>query len=90
MALVCARTKVSRELSESIVRAAAELRRRYKSGDLPYAPSVGDLINWATLIADGLPPLVAAEETIVGVASDDAEVQNSIRTTLQLIFSKKK
>ncbi|MEM2884209.1 MAG: AAA family ATPase [Nitrososphaerales archaeon] len=88
--LVCERTKVSRELSESIVRAAAELRRRYKSGDLPYAPSVGDLINWATLIADGLPPLVAAEETIVGVASDDAEVQNSIRTTLQLIFSKKK
>lgn len=87
--LICERTKISQEMAEKIVRAAAELRRRYKNGDLPYAPSVGDLINWATLIADGLSPLAAAEETVIGVSSDDAEVQRSIRTTLQLIFGSK-
>jgi nitric oxide reductase NorQ protein len=77
-------------LAEKIVRAAAELRRRYKSGDLPYAPSVGDLINWATLIVDGSPPLVSAEETVVGVSSDDVEVQNSIRAVLRMIFGSSK
>jgi MoxR-like ATPase len=88
--LICERTKISRELAENIVRTAAELRRRYKSGDLPYAPSVGDLINWATLIADGIPPLVSAEETIVGVSSDDIEVQNNIRTVLRMILGSNK
>ena len=88
--LICERTKISRELAENIVRTAAELRRRYKSGDLPYAPSVGDLINWATLIADGIQPLVSAEETIVGVSSDDIEVQNNIRTVLRMILGSNK
>lgn len=88
--LICERTKIQRDLAEKIVRAAAELRRRYKSGDLPYAPSVGDLINWATLIVDGSPPLVSAEETVVGVSSDDVEVQNSIRAVLRMIFGSSK
>jgi MoxR-like ATPase len=88
--LICERTKIQRDLAERIIRAAAELRRRYKSGDLPYAPSVGDLINWATLIADGSPPLVSAEETIVCVSSDDVEVQNSIRAILRMFFGSSK
>ena len=40
------RTKVTQEIAYGIIQAGAELRRQYKAGDLPYGPSLGDLINW--------------------------------------------
>lgn len=84
--LISKRAKIPPETGEKLVRVAAELRKLYKNGDLPYAPSVGDLVNWAVLVADGLSPSAAAEETLVSVTSDDPEVQNSVRRILQMIL----
>jgi len=84
--MVAKRSGAALEVSEKIVRVAAEIRRRYKGGDLPYGPSVGDLVNWATLVADGLGPIVAAEETVVALTSDDVEVQNSVRRIIRMVF----
>lgn len=84
--LISERTKLGTEVSEKMIRVAAEMRKRYKSGDLPYAPSVGDLVNWGTLIADGMTPTKASEETIVSVTSDDLEIQGSVRRVIQMVF----
>lgn len=70
---------VSREISVQIVKAGALLRANYKKGELPYGPSVGDLVNWATLVADGMDVFTAAEETIVTTTSDDFSIQDSVR-----------
>lgn len=83
--MLAERAKIPRNVAEKIVRSAAEIRKRYKNGDLPYGPSVGDLINWATLVADGLTPLAAAEETIISVTSDDAEVQRTVRRIIDMV-----
>jgi nitric oxide reductase NorQ protein len=66
-----------------MVRSAALLRANYKKGDLPYAPSVGDLINWATLVADGLDVYAASEETIVSTTSDDTSTQEIVRRIIR-------
>jgi nitric oxide reductase NorQ protein len=84
--LVTKRSGVDAKTAEKIVRAGAELRRQYKNGDLPYGPSPGDLINWATLVADGCPPIEAAGETIVGTTSDDAEIQAAVRRVVESVF----
>ncbi|MDG7007184.1 MAG: CbbQ/NirQ/NorQ C-terminal domain-containing protein [Nitrososphaerota archaeon] len=84
--MIADRANIPVNVSERMVRVAAEMRKRYKNGDLPYAPSVGDLANWGTLIADGLTPTNAAEETIVSVTSDDSEVQGTVRRVVQMIF----
>lgn len=84
--LISERTKLGTEVSEKMIRVAAEMRKRYKNGDLPYAPSVGDLVNWGTLIADGMTPSKASEETIVSVTSDDLEIQGSVRRVVQMVF----
>ena len=70
---------LSRQDAEILVRVGAELRRQYKTGDLPYGPSVGDLLNWAMLISDGTALLDAAEETIISLTSDDGEIQDIVR-----------
>jgi nitric oxide reductase NorQ protein len=70
---------VSPEVAARIVRAAAMLRSDYKKGEIPYAPSVGDLVNWAILVADGLDIMRAADETIVSMTSDDLSVQEIVR-----------
>jgi len=88
--LVSSRGRVPGEVSERMVRVAAEIRRRYKAGELPYAPSVADLINWATLVYDGLSPLQAAEETIISLISDDPDVQAVVRTLVQMAFGEEK
>ena len=80
------RAKIPMDIAEKVVRVAAEVRKRYKTGDLPYGPSVGDLINWGTLIADGLDPKAAADETLVSLTSDDAEVQSIVRRIVTLVF----
>jgi len=79
VALVKKRSNVSEDVAHNIVKVGAELRRQYKSGDLPYGPSPGDLINWAVLVADGCTPAEAAEETIICTTSDDPEVQEMVR-----------
>ncbi|MDG6934131.1 MAG: CbbQ/NirQ/NorQ C-terminal domain-containing protein, partial [Nitrososphaerota archaeon] len=85
--LVAKKAKIDRGNAEKIVKSGAEMRRRYKAGDLPYAPSVGDLVNWGTLVRDGMNIISAAEETIIAVTSDDLEVQNQVRRIVQTLAS---
>lgn len=82
--LIQERGGVTREIAMQMVKAAAQLRANYKKGDLPYGPSVGDLINWAKLVADGLDIHTAAEETIVSTTSDDIATQESVRRIIKL------
>jgi len=84
------RSKISEDMAYKIVQVGAELRRQYKAGDVPYGPSLGDLINWATLICDGNTPNVAAEETIIALTSDNTEVQDDIRRVIESVFPKPK
>jgi nitric oxide reductase NorQ protein len=81
--LIQERGGVSKEAAVQMVKVAANLRANYKKGDLPYAPSVGDLINWAKLVADGLDINIAAEETIVSTTSDDISTQESVRRIIK-------
>ncbi len=83
--MIAQRAKIDNPVAEKLVRVAAEIRRQYKTGDLPYAPSVGDLINWGTLVADGLSPAAAAEETIIALTADDPEVQNNVRRIVRMV-----
>jgi len=82
------RTKIDEDAAYKIIRVGAEMRRQYKSGDLPYAPSIGDLIHWAVLIKDGSDPITAAEETIVALTSDSVEVQGDVRRLIESVFKK--
>ncbi len=77
--LVVRKTNISRDDAEKIIKIGAELRKQYKSGELPYGPSIGDLLNWAKIMADGVTLLNAAEETIIALTSDDPEVQEVVR-----------
>src|SRR5579872_128089 len=77
--LLIKKASVSRKDAEKIIKIGAELRSQYKSGEIPYGPSVGDLINWAKLIHDGTPLKEAAEETIVALTSDDLDIQDMVR-----------
>jgi nitric oxide reductase NorQ protein len=85
--LIRERSRIEEDTATRIVRAGAELRRQYQTGDLPYGPSPGDLINWGVLIADGSPPLQAAEESIIGTTSDDMEVQETVRRIIKSYFT---
>lgn len=78
---------VNRKDAERIIRIGAELRKQYKSGELPYGPSVGDLLNWAKIVADGMSLMDGAEETIIALTSDDWEVQTIVRKIIQKIIS---
>ena len=77
--LVCARSKIDRDTATKMVQIAAKLREDYKNGDLPYAPSVGDLVNWAMLISDGSSLEESSDETIIAMTSDEPEVQDEVR-----------
>jgi len=85
--LIINRTKLDEDIVYRILRVGAEMRRQYKSGDLPYGPSLGDLINWGVLINDGIEPNMAAEETIVALTSDDGEVQDDVRRIIEKIIA---
>jgi nitric oxide reductase NorQ protein len=85
--LIVKRGNVDTKTAEKLVQVGAELRRQYKNGDLPYGPSPGDLINWATLIADGCGAIEAAGETIVGTTSDDVEIQAAVKRIVESIFA---
>jgi len=84
------RSKIDKDMAYKIVQVGSELRRQYKAGDLPYGPSLGDLINWATLIYDGNTANVAAEETIIALTSDNTEVQGDVRRVIESVFPKSK
>ncbi|MDE1726752.1 MAG: AAA family ATPase [Thaumarchaeota archaeon] len=73
------KTGIDRKNAERIIRIGAELRERYKRGELPYGPSIGDLINWAKLVSDGTALKSAGEETIIALTSDDPEIQEIVR-----------
>jgi nitric oxide reductase NorQ protein len=85
--LIEKRGGVGRDTAMIMVRVAGQLRASYKKGDLPYAPSVGDLINWATLTADGLEVQKAAEETIVSTTSDEMATQEVVRRIIRAAAS---
>jgi len=84
--LVDERTHIGRHMSKKIIQVSAKLREDYKAGDLPYAPSIGDLVNWAMLIADGTSLMKAAEETLISLTSDDPEVQDEVRKIVKKFF----
>jgi nitric oxide reductase NorQ protein len=85
--LILKRTKLDEDIVYKILRVGAEMRRQYKAGDLPYGPSLGDLINWGVLIKDGMEPKVAAEETIIALTSDSSEVQDDVRRIIESMFT---
>ncbi len=87
VALVERKGRVSKVIASGIVRVGAELRRQYKASEVPYGPSVGDLINWAMLVADGVNPEQAAEETIISMTSDSEEIQDTVRRIVHMVFS---
>ncbi|MEM0488367.1 MAG: AAA family ATPase [Candidatus Bathyarchaeia archaeon] len=84
--LLMKRAQIDEDTAYKIIRVGAEMRRQYKAGDLPYGPSIGDLIHWAILIKDGADPISAAEETIVALTSDSAEVQADVRRLVLSVF----
>ena len=84
--LVVERTHISKSLSTKMVQVAGKLREDYKAGDLPYAPSIGDIINWGMLVADGTTLEKAADETLISLTSDDPEVQDDVRKILHKFF----
>ena len=88
--LVHEKARVNEDTAKRIVQVGAELRRQYKAGDLPYGPSVGDLINWAQLVSDGESPLLAAEETVVTMTSDNVEVQEMVRRVVKMFLGDQK
>jgi nitric oxide reductase NorQ protein len=70
-----------------IVKIGAKLRKEYKSGDLPYGPSVGDLVNWAKICSDGVDILSGGNETLVPMTSDDPEIQDEVRQIIKKIIA---
>jgi nitric oxide reductase NorQ protein len=83
--LVEKKAGIDRKDAEKIIRVGAELRKQYKTGELPYGPSVGDLLNWAKIVADGSDIKTAAEETIIALTSDDMEIQGIVRKLVHKI-----
>lgn len=71
----------------NMVKAAAELRKLYEDGELPMAPSIGNLVCWSKLVAiDGVPAVQAADETIVDTISDDPSIKAVVRHVISSIF----
>ena len=74
------------EDAEVIVKAGAKIRQEYKMGDLPYGPSVGDLVNWAKICSDGMSIIDGGNETLIPMTSDDPEVQDEVRHIVKKII----
>ena len=84
--LIVEKTDVKWDVAEKIVECGGKLREEYKNGDLPYGPSIGDLVNWAMLISDGTSIEAAGNETIVSMTSDDMEVQDEVKKIISKVF----
>jgi MoxR-like ATPase len=72
--------------AEMIVRVGAKLRQEYKMGDLPYGPSVGDLVNWAKICSDDMSIMDGGNETLIPMTSDDPEVQDEVRHIVKKVI----
>ena len=72
--------------AETIVKIGAKLRQEYKMGDLPYGPSIGDLVNWGMICADGASIPEGGDETLVPMTSDDPEVQDEVRHIIKKVL----
>jgi MoxR-like ATPase len=77
---------IPRTDAEMIVRVGAKLRQEYKMGDLPYGPSVGDLVNWAKICSDGMSIMDGGNETLIPMTSDDPEVQDEVRHIVKKVM----
>ncbi len=77
---------ISLKDAETIVKIGAKLRQEYKMGDLPYGPSVGDLVNWAKICSDGVDIPTGGDETLVPMTSDDPEVQDEVRQIIKKVI----
>jgi len=86
ISLIMEKSGLNKQIAEKVVKVGADLRKQYKSGELPYGPSLGDLINWTKLIADGSSIQEASEETVIATTSDDPEIQAMVRKIVYRIF----
>ena len=84
--MVAERGGVSTDDADVIVKTGAKLRLEYKMGDLPYGPSIGDLVNWAKICSDGVSVMDGCNETIIPMTSDDPEVQEEVRYIVKKIL----
>jgi MoxR-like ATPase len=84
--MVAERGGISLVDAECIVKIGARLRKEYKMGDLPYGPSIGDLVNWAKICSDGASIAEGGDETLVPMTSDDQEVQNEVRQIIKKVL----
>ncbi len=83
--LLCEKSNVDIDSAEKIVKIGAKLRQVYQQGDLPYGPSIGDLINWAKIVSDGNTVEDSAEETLIALTSDDMEIQQEVRSIVKRV-----
>ncbi len=74
------------KLAYNLVKVAAELRRLYELGDLPMAPSLGNLISWAKLILDGVSVEESASDTIINAISDDPSIQATVKRVVESLL----
>ncbi|MCZ6581850.1 MAG: AAA family ATPase [Thaumarchaeota archaeon] len=84
--MIAEKTGINKKITEVIVKCGAHLRELYKNGDLPYAPSIGDLVTWAKITSDNGDPKESANETIVSMTSDDPEIQDELRKIISKFF----
>ena len=84
--MVAERGEVPMLDAETIVKIGAKIRQEYKMGDLPYGPSIGDLVNWAKICSDGASIIEGGDETLVPMTSDDPEVQDEVRHIIKKIL----
>ena len=84
--MIANHTGINKKISEVIVKCGAKLRELYKNGDLPYGPSIGDLVTWGKITSDNGDPKESANETIVSMTSDDTEVQDEVKKIISKFF----
>jgi len=84
--LVCDSSDIDKDTATKMVQIGAKLREDYKNGDLPYAPSMGDLVNWGKLISDGSTLEESSDETVIAMTSDDPEIQDEVRKIINKIL----
>lgn len=86
--MVSERGGVSLKDAEIIVKIGAKLRQEYKMGDIPYGPSIGDLVNWAKICSDGVDIISGGNETLVPMTSDDPEIQDEVRQIIKKVLER--
>jgi len=84
--MVSEKGNVSMVDAETLVKIGAKLRQEYKMGDIPYGPSIGDLVNWARICSDGASIVEGGDETLVPMTSDDPEVQDEVRHIIRKVL----